>query len=645
IWDVVFSADGSTLATAAGDGTVVIWRQDGKAWKEYWRLPPQDDMVRVAAFAPENDVIAAGNQNGSLALWNVAQKRLLAELISKGPAIRALAYSPDGRLLLSGNADGIVHVWDTAKHVQESSFKVCVGAVNDLVFSADGELLASCGAGENTITLWDANSRKVRRVLTGHTGPVSAVAFSPDRTKIASASKDTTVNVWNLTSGQLLKSLVHPQAISTVAFSPDGERLAAGGAFHTVQVWDAHSYKLLNDFHAHWSDICKVRFLPHGDTLVTAGEDNLTRIWSVADLPEAPDARHNEPSPLATFNVHKDWSMWSSFSSDSSQLVAAVGMVPFGLGLWSLKDPSRGVSLNLRQNDGDHMFQQSMGFLPGEPTLVTCLSRKGKPQIAIWDPQKHVMRDSFEPGSFVPKEGEMSYATSALSPSGTTLALLSQSDESMTLIDVVTREARWCKRSESGKPSTPAFSPDGKILAVGTKNGMVLLIDASTGEEIREPLTHGTVAVDAIAFSPNGTLASTDKQGIVKLWKSPAFTCEQLPTIHREWIRSAVFSPDGNLLATAAGAGFLEPNPGPERGEVCVWDVKLRRILAKFHSHYGCVTSAVFSPDGKRLATTGRDGKMHLWDVEEVLQKAAVKDTEPEKGEVTSATVSVGKDQ
>ena len=63
------------------------------------------------------------------------------------------------------------------------------------------------------------------------------------------------------------------------------------------------------------------------------------------------------------------------------------------------------------------------------------------------------------------------------------------------------------------------------------------------------------------------------------------------------------------------------------QGEVCLWDVASRKLLTKFTAHYGSVTCAVFSPDGKNLATTGRDGKMHLWDVEELLKSA--KEREP----------------
>ena len=77
---------------------------------------------------------------------------------------------------------------------------------------------------------------------------------------------------------------------------------------------------------------------------------------------------------------------------------------------------------------------------------------------------------------------------------------------------------------------------------------------------------------------------------------------------------------DGSLLATTDGVFFRGHCPQPDEGDLCIWDVKQRKLLVKFSAHYGCVTSANFSPDGKTLATTGRDGKMHLWDVEDLLE-------------------------
>lgn len=194
-------------------------------------------------------------------------------------------------------------------------------------------------------------------------------------------------------------------------------------------------------------------------------------------------------------------------------------------------------------------------------------------------------------------------------------------------------------------PTSAAVSHDGQLLAVGTAFGRVMLLDAATGKENRVPLSHGEEMVTSVAFAPHTpTLVSTGMDGGIKVWDVTSSTNRVLPSIHGEPIVYAAFSPDGRLLATTAGVSPTDEAPWNHNGEMCIWEVATWKPLAKCFAHYGCVTSAVFSADSKSVATTGRDGKMHLWDVEEVLQKAAVKDTELEKGEVTAATVSVGKD-
>ena len=619
IFDLALSRDGRTLATAAGDGTVVVWKQDGDSWTQASLLPAQDLPVRAVCFSPNDDILAVAGNDGSLRLWRISRIHDPITLRREGDAIHAIAFSPDGRILASGNANGGVDVWNVATHEKTHSFKAGAGAVGELAFSPDGALLGTASSGENAVNLWDVASWTLMQRMMRHTSPVTAISFSPDGTKIASGGQDSMVILWDVRTGRALRSLPHAQSLSALAFAPDGTKLAAGGEFQTIRVWDLASYKAMNDFHAHWAEVRSLVFAPDGKTLITAGSDNYTRVWSVADLPAPFDAESEWPSPRATFSVHKDWAVWSAFSSAPNDLVAAVGVVPFDLKIWSLKDFSQVSEFKVSQDDGDWMLQQSMAFIPGGKNLVTCVSRKGKPQIAVWEPGKRIQPHRFEP-QWIGESNGSSLSGMAMSADGAGIAVFSRGAALVSLIDIRSRAPRWCAPSEQAEPSSISFASGDSLVVVGTKRGLVAILDAATGEKVHEPLRHGTENVDALAASSKDVLATAGQDCTVKLWNLETFQCDELPREHCEWIRSAAFSPDGAMLATAGGASVSEPTPAPHKGEVCLWDVEQRKLLVKFHTHYGCVTSAVFSPDGNSIATTGRDGKMHLWDVEELLK-------------------------
>lgn len=629
IWDVALSRDGTLMATAGGDGTVFLWTKEGTTWRKQATLDGTSYRIRSVAFSPDARVLATAAESGALRLWDIHTGQVIASLKDDvigqdSVGVYSVDFSPDGDILASGNGDGTIDIWNWTKQAKLGTIQAhAKKIVHDIAFSPDGTLLASAGWRDNAVKVWELSSKQQKRVMHGHTDSVSGIAFSPDGRTLVSASADTSVRLWSVETGRLLDSFWTPCSLNAVAFSSDGLRLAVGGQFQTVHIYDLRTKRVAHEFHAHWDGVLCLAFARDGKMLVSGGADNSTRVWAVDDMPGPFEAEPTGPQPRASFAVQTDWSFWATFSPKGNLLAGVDGRAYCRV--WNLKDYTCVATFEVDKNERGQPFgwmcQNSAIFTPDGESFVTCVSvYKEPPRIAIWDPVTFRHRANLEMN---PKHAKptMWDSTMVLDRGGNRLFVASPGQSLVCAIDLRTNATLWSTPSLHGTPRPTALSPDGRLLAVGTEVGRVVLLDAETGREIRKPLSHGTDWVTAVTFEPQGkVLASTGMDGTVKLWTMPSFDSETLPSVHEEKIMHAAFSPDGTLLVTTGTALVNAKTPWEHKGEVCLWDVATRKLLTKFHTHHGGVTSAVFSPDGKSLATTGRDGKMHLWDVPELLK-------------------------
>jgi WD40 repeat protein len=243
-------------------------------------LSGHDDVVRAVAFSPDGKLLASGAYNDTVRLWQVADWAPSHTLWGSGAV--GIAFSPPtGQILAScysppHDGRGMWRLWRVADGTltHEGDYGP---PVSSLAFSPDGGLLA-LGLWTGPVQLWQLPSGVLLRTLSGHPRPVGGVAFSPDGKLVASGANNDTVRLWQVADGTLLRTL-GPGSMN-VDFSPDGTLLASGSHDQPVRLWQVADGTPLYTLGSRSS--MDLDFSPDGDLLASCAA-NVVELWRVAD--------------------------------------------------------------------------------------------------------------------------------------------------------------------------------------------------------------------------------------------------------------------------------------------------------------------------------------------------------------------------
>jgi WD40 repeat protein len=452
------------------------------------------------------------------------------------------------------------------------------GVVSAVAFSPDGRRLASA-SDDGTVRLWDPATGATLATLAGHTRRVFAVAFSPDGRRLASASDDGTVRLWDSATGAaqaMLTGSDSPVAspVQAVAFSADGRRLASGGWDQAVRLWDPATGAAVATLIAHLREVTAVAFSADGRWLVSASMDRTVRLWDPAT-----------GAAVATLTGHTREVTAVAFSPDGRRLVSASRDQT--VRLW---DPATGDAVATLT--GHTREVTGVAFSADGRWLA---SASGDRTVRLWDPATGA--------AVATLTGHTREVTAvAFSPDGRRLVSASR-DQTVRLWDPATGDAVAAPAGHTEQVAAVAFSADGRWLASASGDRTVQLWDPATGDAVAT-LTGHTREVTGVAFSPDGRrLASASRDQTVRLWDPATGVAQATLAGHTHELTGVAFSPDGRRLASASRDRTVQ-----------LWDPATGDAVATLTGHTREVTGVAFSPDGRRLASASRDQTVWLWD-------------------------------
>jgi WD40 repeat protein len=287
---VTFSPDGSRLAAAYANGTVIIWNATSGRRERTLEGPLQ--YVSSVAFSPDGKSLASATGNwtrqevdGLVELWEVASGKHLARGEGhKGP-VYCVAFAPDGRSVASGGTDGTPRIWDAKDARCLNSLPKQADWIFSIAYAPDGQTIAT---GEQmSVRLLEPNTGKLKGVLHGHRGQVEAVAFSPDGRSIASGGRDRLIKHWDAASHRERVTLSgHAGWVTSLAFATNSLTLAAAGlnGDHSkeVRLWDtasARTIAILPDVNSH-----SVAVSPDEQTIATGNLSGSVQVWRIDEI-------------------------------------------------------------------------------------------------------------------------------------------------------------------------------------------------------------------------------------------------------------------------------------------------------------------------------------------------------------------------
>ncbi|MEX0677849.1 MAG: c-type cytochrome domain-containing protein [Pirellulales bacterium] len=688
---------GALALTSDQLGLVKQWIDEGakgevtrRAEIKWQQLPPGVNPIYAVALSPDAQYAACGRAN-QIFVYHVASGQLVTRLtdpalISSGmyeklgvahlDLAQSLAFSPDGELLASGGFRE-VKLWRRPHDVRRADLAGSTAAVESLATSSDGKWAAT-GEATGAIKLWDLSTLKDPRTLSGHSGPVTALGFTPDSTKLVSTSADKTIRLWNVADAAAAGQVETPAPINALAVLADGAQLATGHGDNAIRLWTLPAqaggpFTPAAEITGHSGPITALAVSPSDkQQLVSAGADGSIRQWNLADGNKQ-IREIKQGAAVTALAVRPDGKQIASAGADN--LVK----------LWNAADGQPWASPDkqpIAEMKGDFRAQFRVAQL--DRAVAALNAKVADDKKAVADAEAKIIATSkavtetqtakdAAAKALAEKQAAVKAPTDAKTAADKELAAATEASkaaaekaaQAKAVAEKDAQNADLAKANEEAKKAAEAADAKVKELekkvqeaAAALAKAMQEAMSAEAANMAAEQAAAAAVAavkksvadvplseqalkdseaalaqtqaeseaakktaaaadqpVRALAYSPDGSLlASAGDNNLVRTWMSDTAAPVETFAGHKAPVHAAAFGADGAILSAGADSAVILWNHSP------AWTLA-RTIgnVADPATFVGRVTALAFSRDGKLLATGGgepsRSGELKIWSV------------------------------
>ncbi|OUC15722.1 MAG: hypothetical protein B0A82_05510 [Alkalinema sp. CACIAM 70d] len=574
--------------------------------------------ISTLAFSPDGELLATGDSNNIIRLWNVKLESEVGYLFGHASWVYTVAFSHDGKKLASGSYDGTVRIWSIPSG---ECIQVLYGHtdwVRSVSFSPDGKFIASASA---EIIIWDESSGKPVRKLEGHQSWIYSVDFHPEKNYLVSGSYDKTIRVWNILTGSCLMVLHgHQTSIQSVSFSPSGKFLASAGDL--LNVWDAITGEIVASFNGHHQAIWSAKFSPDEQVIATSSADQTIKLWSLESkaclrtMKGHTDrvyslAFHSSGEFLASAGHDASIRFWNIFTGEVTKIIEG-----YSNGIICLQfSPNGGYLAVSKSNKIVEIFGiisdetipldlislvefseygswvQCVNFSPLNNRLVDAGIN-----INVWDDNalehSQVLSDSHD-------------LTLWLDFDSTGKLMASSGDDSQVkLWNMETHQCIQVFYGHSNRVWQVVFSYDDKFLISCSSDETLKIWAVDSGQCIDTKSGHKKRIYTLDSHPLHHLFASGGDDRIVRIWNLESQKCVLELLGHEGEILSLKFSIQGEFIATGSADCTIR-----------IWDTYTGQCLKILTGHTASVNSLTFHPNSVWLASGGADGSIKIWDL------------------------------